>query len=322
MIICKRGRHNIPFEKLGIKIDQLIILSIAGSRMFGTVTENSDTDYLGIYIPTMKQMKLGDFKHHIGLPKEYGIDLQIWSLHYFLTLACRGDTMALDLLHSPYTCWVYYNPDIWKRLTNIRTLFNTKEMNSYLGFARDQATRYGIKGEKLNILKTVIDFFDKKDQSEKLKNIWDELPKGNHIHFLDTTPYKIYQVCGKKYQETVKVSYIKRNLEINLEEYGKRAILAANNQGIDWKGLSHALRACEQVQAVMETGDYKFPLRNSHFITAVKKGEIDFGMVDAVLSDWIDMVEELTQKSKLPEFTIVNREGLILDIINNFAIDE
>lgn len=323
-MICERGRYNIPFDVLGIKKEQMIILSVTGSKLFGTATESSDTDFCGVYIPTMNQMKLGEFPYHIGLPKEYGLDLQIWSIQYYLKLACDGDTMALDLLHAPYINWICYNPDAWKVLTDIKTQFYTKGMSSYMGFARDQATKYGIKGDRLNTLRKVLDFFDTiQDQTIKLKEIWYSLPTGSHIHHLDDVePFRLYQVCGKKYQETVKIAYMKKNLEKNLQEYGKRAIAAAKNEGIDWKGLSHALRSCEQIQSIMETGTYSFPLRNWKFITAVKKGKIEFKMVEAVLSDWVDLVEDLTQKSELPEFTTVNKEELILKIVNKFAIDE
>lgn len=120
-MICERseGRHNIDLDLLGIKKEQIIILSIAA-------TEASDKDYLGIYLPTEKQLKLGTWKNQIHLPKEGGIDLQMWSIHYFLKLACQGETMAIDLLHAPYSCWIYYNPDIWSSLVNQRKKFSEK----------------------------------------------------------------------------------------------------------------------------------------------------------------------------------------------------
>jgi len=85
------------------------------------------------------------------------------------------------------------------------------------------------------------------------------------------------------------------------KKYGKRAKMAANNEGIDWKGLSHAVRACEQVHFILENGDYKYPLVNRKFITDVKLGKIDFAIVDAVLTDWMDIIDELIEKSNLPE---------------------
>jgi hypothetical protein len=122
-MICERseGRHdNIDFNLLEIKKEQIIILSI-----------DSNKDYLGIYLPTEKQLKLCTWRNQISLPKESGINLQIWSIHYFLKLACQGETIAIDLLHAPYPCWIYYNPDIWSDLINQRTQFEKIELSAW-----------------------------------------------------------------------------------------------------------------------------------------------------------------------------------------------
>jgi hypothetical protein len=322
-MICKRGKHNIDFNLLGIKPEQLIILSIAGSNMYGTTTESSDIDYLGIYIPTLKQLKTTEFKHHLSLPKSSGLDLQIWSIHYFLKLAMQGETMTIDLLHAPYDCWAYYNPDAWNKLVECRKYFYTKEMKSYVGFAKSQAIKYGVKGNKLNILKKVVDFLNMHDENKKLKDVWMDLPVGDYINFhIDESPFMLYEVCGKRFHSTVKISYIKDNLKKILTEYGRRAIQAANNEGIDWKGLSHAVRACEQVYWILKFGDYRYPLVNSKFITEVKKGNLPFYMIDAVLTDWMDEIEKLIKSSKLPLNCLLDKEKLILNFIDNYAIKE
>lgn len=319
-MICERseGRHNIDLDLLGIKKEQIIILSIAGSNMYGTATEASDKDYLGIYLPTEKQLKLGTWKNQIHLPKESGVDLQMWSIHYFLKLACQGETMAIDLLHAPYSCWIYYNPDIWSSLVNQRIQFYTKEMKSYVSYARNHATKYGVKGNRLNTLETVVNFLKRLPEDVKLLEVWDALPTGQHIHFLDTKPYRMYQVCGKMYQETVNIGYALTNLNKTLTEYGKRAKMAANNEGIDWKGLSHAIRACEQVHFILQNDDYSYPLKNRKFITNVKLGKIDFSIVDAVLTDWMDIIDDLIKKSNLPEKIELStwHENWLLPVIN------
>ena len=206
---------NPLFEKVNFNPDQLLVLSIAGSHMYGLSTDTSDIDYLGVYIPTKVQLLLNNFPHHIGLPKESGVDLQIWSLHHFMKLACQGETMAIDLIHSPDDCIMVIDDD-WLDIQNNKKRFYTKEMKSFVSYARKQAAKYGLKGDRIKelqyvreFLQIVIDF----DSEKKLKDVWEHLPNGEHIHFLEDEHPRMYQVCGKKYQDTVTCSYALQGIE-------------------------------------------------------------------------------------------------------------
>jgi len=303
-MICKRGRHNIPLDDLGIKEDQIIILSIAGSNMYGLATSDSDIDYLGIYLPTKEDVLMSRVNHHVKLPKESGIDLQMWSIYKFLKLALQGETMAIDLLHAPYPCWVYYNPDLWYLFRRSKNMFYTKQMKSFVSYARKQAAKYGVKGNRIESLTEVVNFLRGCDRSRRLSEVWKSLPSPDHVHFLPAeTPWNVrmYQVCGKKYQETVTVKYALDGLEKELTSYGDRAMKAANNEGIDWKAFSHAIRAANQVYDILTEGEYKYPLRNAKFIRMVKLGQIDYEMAEAVLTDFMDEIEKLMETSTLPE---------------------
>lgn len=286
-----------------IKKEQILVLSVAGSHMYGLDTPDSDKDYLGVFIPTKEQLLLNNFPRQVKLPKSSGLDLQMWSIHYFLKLACQGETMAIDLLHAPYDCWLIYS-DAWKELVNNRTKFFTREMKSYISYTRKQAAKYGIKGTRMDSLTDVINFLEGFDPSYKLFNVWEHLPTGEHIHFIDAIepdPYRMYQVCGKKFQETVMIGYALKGLKKSLTEYGKRAKLAQDNNGIDWKAISHALRTAFQVRDILRYGDYEYPLNERGFLKSVKKGKQDFMMfVQPELEQVVKQVEELIEKSTLP----------------------
>lgn len=300
--------HKVNFKQdLGISEEQILILSYAGSNMYGTATPQSDKDYLGIFVPTREQLFLNNFPRQTSLPKESGLDFQMWSIHYFLELACQGETMAIDLLHSPYACWLMFDEDEWLTLVHKRDMFYTKGMKAFVSYARKQAAKYGIKGKRIETIETVIAYINKcmtLDPDGKLRDHWDDLPEIEHVHFLepDRSEYRMYQVCGKKFLETVKLSYIKEHLQKTLTEYGNRAMLARENQGIDWKAISHALRSAEQVYDILKFGEYVYPLKNAAFIRNVKLGKYDFlTVVQPALEEAMDDVEELIGKSDLPE---------------------
>jgi hypothetical protein len=308
MTILKNG-NQMPiseFEKLkeytNIDFHQLVVLTVAGSHMYGMNTMNSDRDFLGIYMPTKEQLLLNEYPKQASYPKKSGLDLQIWSIHYFLKLAMAGETMAIDLLHAPDELLVACQPDVWGYLQKNRRMFFTKNMKAFVSYARKQAAKYGLKGKRIESLEMIIEYLNGVREDTKLWEIWNGLPKGDHIHFLDIRPYRMYQVCGKKFQETVSVSYIKEHLQKSLTDYGYRAKLAKDNKGVDWKAVSHAMRSSDQVWEVLVNGDYEYPLKNANFLKDVKLGKLDFTtVVQPYLEKTMDGIEELILESDLPD---------------------
>jgi len=82
----------------------------------------------------------------------------MYSLHYFINLACEGETIALDMLHVPDDKVVEKHP-VWDEIVLNRQKFYTKNLKAFVGYARRQASKYGIKGSRLNDIKKVLDFF-------------------------------------------------------------------------------------------------------------------------------------------------------------------
>ena len=231
-------------------------------------------------------------------------DTEIYSLHYFIELACQGQTVALDMLHAPREM-ILVNSIIWESLVENRNKFYTKNLSAFIGYARRQAAKYGIKGSRLNACEEVLKFLSEWLPEVQLKDIWNKLPKGEHIHFLDElTPNNLrqYQVVGKKFQETVRVGYVMNILTKFYEAYGMRAQLAAENKGIDWKAVSHALRAAYQTKQILTENTIIFPLREAPYLTKVKQGKRDYTTdVVPTLEILMDEIEVLSEKSTLPE---------------------
>ena len=64
-----------------------------------------------------------------------------------------------------------------------------------------------------------------------VKDIWDKLPDLEHTrkYYDEKSGLNIYEVCGKKFQETAKIEYVIPILENFKTQYGQRAILAQQN---------------------------------------------------------------------------------------------
>lgn len=285
-----------------------------GSHLYGTDTPVSDIDYKGVYMPTKRELLLCRFKPSINSStgndseknKAGDIDDEIFSLHQFIKLACEGQTVAMDMIHAP-DHMLRVSSDVWSKIVANKDKLYTKNLNAFVGYCRKQAAKYGIKGSRLSDARSVHSFLSKLIGTTKMRDVWDELPTGEHIHFLppndkDTNNCRIYQVCGKKFLETVKVEKVIESLDVFINEFGHRAKLAEQNQGIDWKAVSHAMRAAYQLEQIYTEGNIVFPLRNAQYIKDVKLGKLDYlTQVAPKLEELMENTERLSESCSFPE---------------------
>ncbi len=282
-----------------------------GAHLYGTATSDSDVDYKGIFMPTKDEVLLGRIpkSHNYSTGKDESkntksdIDVEIYSLHYFIKLACDGQTVAMDMLHAPKDM-ILQSSNIWKAIINNRHKFYTKNLKSFIDYARRQASKYGIKGSRINAALQILELLKKEDSSKKMREIWDELPRIEHCYDIvpDPNGMRQYQVCGKSFQESATIGYVIPILEKFYNDYGRRARLAAENKNIDWKAISHALRAAYQTKEILIENNLIFPLKMAPFLMKVKQGKFDYlTEVAPVLESLMEEVEELSLSSTLPE---------------------
>lgn len=298
-----------------------VMKSYFGSHLYGTSTPESDVDFKEIFVPPARDILIGNVKEHMSKNTNNtsskntkdDIDHELYSLKYFFKLAADGETVALDMLHTPPELVVKSDlPDVWKFIQDNRSRFYTTNMKAYLGYVRKQASKYGVKGSRLaalrNVLKVVNQIPDqwvdyRKDGTQgqrrtKIVDIKHRLPENEFCEWVfhnheKTGPQTFYTVLGRKYQTTLSLIELKQSLNKLDAEYGERARKAEANEGIDWKALSHAYRAGYQLMEIYQTGDLAFPLREASIIKLIKAGELPFKEVQELLEDTVDLVEVL-----------------------------
>ncbi len=292
-----------------------IVKMIFGSHLYGTDTPESDQDFKGVFLPSKEQILLGKIPKSINESTKKGnqlkntsedIDVEMYSLHYFIHLACEGETVALDMLHAPFNMIVHKH-SIWDDIVRNRHLFYTKNLRAFIGYARRQASKYGVKGSRLNDAQRVMDFLRQpviKEAHAKLLSHWNNLPTGEHIfkHPPNENGERMYEVCGRKIGEKVTLQYAYETVKRFVDNYGERARKAAANEGIDWKAVSHAFRAAYQVRQILTENSITFPPKEAKLLLEIKQGKLDYKSVVApALDDLIDTVETLSEESNLPE---------------------
>ncbi len=318
---------------------RLLYLAQFGSHLYGLNTENSDLDFRGIYVPTINDLILHKDKDEINedlVMEEHVIeeyvrdeyckgyfiprktDVKLFSLQKFIILCSKADTNALDLLFSIENNFIekYINYDrnttdsvIWQLYSNRSKLINTSRLESPISYAFKQATKYGIKGERLNVLHNVLtkaleltvtagEHFVA-DLVSDLRNDFD----GKHLK-IDSLDNKgklenYLFVCGVQHQfNTPLDTFIKRIEEKIDREYTSERTKNAKD-GNDWKALSHAVRVLLEVQELMETGTVRFPLRQRDFLLDIKLGKIEREVVDEYFKEHLSGLMECIEQNTL-----------------------
>jgi len=305
----------------------VIFLTKFGSHLYGTNTPESDVDYKGVFIPTKEQIMLGNIPKQVSFDSNTSneknskddIDCQLYSLHYFLELLRKGETCALDMIHS--TEQVIHKTIHWDYIYDRRRFFYAKNMKAFMGYCKKQAAKYGMKGSRINSAQKLLDFLNTKDDNQRLSSFWNELPVDKNMSYLiGGSTIRKFIFCGKQLQNTVKVSYAKDMIQSFLDKYGDRARKAAKNEDVDWKAMSHAIRAALQLEEIYTTGDLKFPLKHAEYLKLVKQGKLDFkGSVLPTLEEGIERVEKLAEQSKYPDSVKSNYvNGITFNVLENY----
>jgi predicted nucleotidyltransferase len=294
-----------------------------GSHLYGTSTPASDTDYKSIFIPDARSILLqrAPEGHSTQRPKMTGeknvagdIDEEAFSLQKFLKLASEGQTVAMDVLFAPE--WAHIDPprEEWREIERNRHRLLTKKSASFIGYARAQSNKYGIRGSRvaasraaLGLLKAAMEV---SSAAAKLEAFWQEVEalvaSTEHMSILvDTTPHgqevRLWEVCNRKMPFTASIKSAHDIMQRLVDEYGKRALMAETNQGVDWKALSHAVRVGEQAIELLTTGHITFPLTNAKHILEIKTGQRPYQSVAEEIEDLLVRVESAAAKSSLPD---------------------
>lgn len=307
-----------------------VIKSYFGSHLYGTSTPESDVDYKEIYIPDARQIMTDSVKNHMTMNTndtssrntKDDIDHELFSLKYFLKLVSKGETVALDMLHTPPECIVKCElPEVWEFIHANRSRFYTTDMKAYLGYVRKQAAKYGVKGSRVAALREVVEILNNTPNEDydpewqgatslsqrkiklKVKHIASSLPVNEFASWVHTKDDKggdqvFYEVLGRKFQSSISVEMMKSSIYKIWKEYGDRARQAEQNDNIDWKALSHALRGGFQLEEIYSTGDLKYPLESAEILKEVKVGNIHFKEVQVMLEDVVSNVERLAEVAR------------------------
>jgi hypothetical protein len=287
-----------------------------GSHLYGTNTATSDTDYKSVHIPEATDILLQRVKGSIGdkNTKSEGekncsedIDDESYSLQRYLGLLSEGQTVSIDMLFAPDP---EINTSLWGLIKMNKDRLLTTKSASFVGYCRTQANKYGIKGSRVAAAKAASEFFlDALTIHGPLMKVGDLLIDApeivnefTRIVSKETSPGKFesyFECCNRLvgFKNTLKEA---AGIFTKIyENYGERARKAQDNEGIDWKALSHAVRVANEAIELLKTSNITFPLENRGHILDIKRGYIPYERVADEIEKLLVEVEEASKVSVL-----------------------
>lgn len=277
-----------------------------GSSLYGTNTSMSDIDYAGIFMPSLRDIILGNGKNIIskspnGKNGIEDVDRTMYSLASFLDNVKAGNLNAFDMLHSSPKHWKRTS-DIWEFIHENRSKAYSKKMGNTIEYCKGQSARYSVKSDRLNAAKAALEFFE--DYSECYKVLDTDLskfPVSEHSNIVKIGNDRFVEVCNRKIQDTVLVKQAKAVLSSIIRSYGHRVQGAAGSKSVDWKAISHSFRAAYQAREIYKNGDFSYPLAETEFIVDVKLGKYSIEDIQPRLDELVKDIEELGPKSPYPD---------------------
>ena len=282
------------------------------------------------------------------------VDETYYSLQYYLELLSKGDTTALDMLFA-YTnekAILTITP-VWQELISNVDKVLTKNMKAYLGYCKSQSIKYSIKGEKLNNYNNFMDFCKKhyydvnKDGTRKSlymvlneflghDSIDNYIPKvgedrikagfilsgmfGEHCYFVTADNKESYiSISDVKFGLDESMPDVYHKVYKVVASYGKRAENAANDNGADYKAISHCVRVICQVEELLTTNKITFPLKKADFIKSIKYKTTSMNYNE--IMEWIDEHIKNIEDNLLPKSTLREKADYKWIVIVCFLTD-
>ena len=278
-----------------------------GSHLYGTSTPESDHDFRGVFLPTLRECYLNKIPEVFTDNSEE--DTQYFSLHKFLNLAGTGQPIAIEMLAAQDDNLLVTSP-LWDYIRSNRKKFYTKKMDAFFGYSRSMAAKYAVRSERLNALQRLTEnikhFLGWNNNPIKpltLIDCWSSLPIEEFLlKETDSEGRVFYVVLNRKYRDNTPLKHFLNAINDLESEYGDRVKKAAANE-IDWKAVAHAFRVGYQVKTIAEKGDLSFPLPEADYLRDMRYGKLHFSNDD--ISDKLNQLvidsEKALDISNLPD---------------------
>jgi hypothetical protein len=294
---------------------QTLFKCLYGSHLYGCATPKSDKDYKGIFLFSLDELIRRKADNVQWKDEEKNEEHEMYYAKRYIDLLSGGQTVAYSMLFAPDNM-ILETSAAWEFLRLNKHRVVSKMLKPFVGYARSQAQKYSIKGEKLSTLDMIIQDLQYLEQhslhrvpNHIMSPYWDHMVqhydgKPGVRFWVDTkggVDTRLMEVCGRSFGET---TAIKNWLEplINLRKtYGSRALEAKESNGMDLKALYHAVRICSEMNEILKDGTITYPRPEAELLMDIRTGKLTNGEISCIIDKLMEEGDALFLTSKLPE---------------------
>lgn len=287
---------------------QVIVAIQTGSNLFKLNTPNSDLDITGVYLPSKSEFLTGKFSKEIPLNTNKSktantkddIDCKFISLFRFFDLLAMGEFNALEWLYSPSYSHIEKS-ELWDEITQFRDNMVIFNVSSFLGFIKTEYKKAGFSGNVVNEMTMFNNYLKTKDENSLLRTHLKEIESFDYIKFTSSIvnnanknkQLRSIVVGHRNFQETVKVGYIIKELDLILEN--KVSSHRKDLTGKDAKGLYHSQRLLFEAKYLLNEHKLKIPFSDEEhsWLMKIRRNEVEFEELQKKIEAQIDEIKLL-----------------------------
>jgi len=288
-----------------------ILEIISGSHLYGTNTENSDKDYIGIFLSPIEYIlgfkKCEEVNLSIKAKDENGkntdkaIDRKLYEFRKFIQLALSNNPNILEILFVNEKNIVFKN-ELGQKLLDIKHLFPHKGLKQkFLGYAFSQKHKMIIKKDCYFDLINGVNYLSKIDKNKFLIEVI-TLSTCPHFIKLRKSGYnnvKFVSIGDINFSPSLPIKKVIKSLEERISKVGNRRGLL-NRYGFDVKFASHLIRLMLEGIELLKTGKLEFPLKERQLLLDIREGKWTVEQVLEFSEQLEREMESLTISSTLP----------------------
>jgi len=306
-------------------INNIILKIRSGSHLYGTNTETSDEDYVGVFIPEPKYLiglhkveqvdESTKVKLDSGKNAPEAVDATYYSLEKFCKLALDNNPNILELLFANQENLVPVEFSyIGEQLLSLRKLFVSKLLkHRFLGYAFSQRHKMVIKLENYERIIEAVDYLKYLEEKDELKYILDI--NSNPIF---TRTKDFIHVGDVNLPATITIKKAREMLEMRQKKFGSRKELV-EKFNYDVKFGSHLIRLILEGIELLQTGELLFPLQYKDLLLGIRQGKYSLNEVIKLSEEKEKIVEEYFLKTTLPHSPDFNTiEQFVIKIHKEF----
>ncbi len=282
---------------LSHNIDNPDFLVMAGSRLYGTQTSESDYDYRGFIVPPFEYLVgLAHFDHKVVREP----DIVIYSLRRFFELLISGDPVCYEILFAP-------EPNIIERtdaggvVLRNRSLFACKRFARRIGGYAESEWRK-VTGTQLVPIKRTS---NENTVVEDIREIFH--PNKESMNDIIRLLFKNHQMETRRANRKLGA---KRKKQIEMHGYCTSS-------------ACHTIRLLWQLHEIMDTGKIPFPCPGAGLLLSIKQGKLNIEEVTDLYEEAKYLANEAENHSDLPDKPPVGRiHDLHNEIVANSILSD